>query len=225
MARMQTPSEQIAGSLDLSAVMDALSTRRPVFHSEADFQFAFAQSIVAADPTIEVRLEARPTSDGAEYVDLACWTESSRTLIEFKYATAGWRGTDPYAEAYTLRNHAAYDLARRFFVQDISRLERLTSERDDTNGIAIMLTNEPSLWANDGRETSRDAHFRVHEGQALTGHLVWGTGDSPQHDQHLRGTYTTSWRDYSELEGPKGSFRWLGVAVNPANPTATELGG
>lgn len=204
----------IAGTLDLTTVMEALSVRRPVFHSEADFQFAFAQAVAAADPSVEVRLEVRQAADKAEYVDLACWTPHQRTLIEFKYATAGWFGSDPSGERFYVRNHAAYDLARRYYIHDIKRLEQFTATASDTDGIAIMLTNEPSLWADTGRTGARDTNFRIHQGRTLTRHLRWGTGDTPEFDQHLHGTYTAHWHDYSHLDGPKGRFRWLEMSVS-----------
>lgn len=179
----------IAGVLCLADLMASLSARRPVFHSEADFQFAFAQAVTAADPDIQVRLEVRQKAKRAEYVDLACWTERQRTLIEFKYATAGWVGTDPHGEDFYLRNHAAYDLTRRDFIHDIHRLERFTTEQPGTDGLAILLTNERSLWENTGRPVARDMNFRIHDGRTLAGHLVWGhrrhTGVRPHTPRHL----------------------------------------
>lgn len=41
----------------------------------------------------------------------------------------------------------------------------------------------------------------------LTGHLEWGTGDRPDLDQYVDGTYPTRCLDYSYLDGPKGQFR------------------
>jgi hypothetical protein len=207
------PTPLIAGVLDLADLMSSLATRRPVFHSEADFQFAFAQTVTAADPTIQVRLEARQAVERAEYVDLVCYTAPHRTLIEFKYATTGWTGTDPHGEHFTVRNHAAYDLARRYYIHDIHRLEQFTAEQPGTTGVAIMLTNEPGLRAPPKRPGARDTNFRLHEGRTLTGHLQWGTGDTPRHDQTLAGTYPLQWNDYSTVEGPKGQFRWLAVPV------------
>lgn len=207
----------IAGTLDLVDVMATLAARRPVFHSEADFQFAFVQAIAAADPGIEVRLEVRQAADRAEYVDLACWTTQQRTLIEFKYATAGWTGTDPSGEQFHVKHHAAYDLARRYFIHDIHRLERFTADQPGSNGIAIMLTNEPALWTPPSGRPTRDSNFRIHQDRTLTGHLVWGNGDAPRYDQHLTGTYTAQWHDYSHLDGPKGHFRWLAIPVDSAN--------
>lgn len=197
--------------------MTSLSARRPVFHSEADLQFAFAQAVVRLDPAIEVRLEVRQ-ADRAEYVDLACWKGGRRTLVEFKYATAGWTGRDPAGEEFVVRHHAAYDLARRYFIHDVHRLERFCAVQPDTDGIAIMLTNEPGLWKDSGRPAARDTNFRIHEDRTLTGRLVWGTGDSPRYDQVLGGTYTARWCDYSDVSGPKGQFRWLALPVVGAAP-------
>lgn len=202
----------IAGALDLDTVMAALSTRRPVFHSEADFQFAFAQAVAAADPNVQVRLEVRLAAERAEYVDLVCWTPQQRTLIEFKYATAGWQGADPSGEQFNVRNHAAYDLARRYFAHDIHRLEQFTAGQPNTDGLAIMLSNEPGLWEDRGRADSRDRNFRIHQGRTLTGDLVWGAGGT-RYDQPLSGTYQLAWHDYSTSKPGKGRFRWLAVPV------------
>lgn len=204
----------IAGAVDLSTVLADLSSRRPVFHSEADLQFALAQAIAAADPDIQVRLEVRQPGDRAEYVDLVCAKSVRRTLIELKYATTGWVGKDPSGERFQVKHHAAYDLARRYFIHDVSRLERFTSEVDSDDGIALMLTNEPGLWnPRVGRRITRDAQFRIHEGRVLEGKLRWGNGGSSQFDQKLTGSYPAVWRDYSNLEGPRGQFRWLALPV------------
>ena len=50
----------LAGGLPLDAVLAGLSAKRPVFHSEADFQHAFAWEVHLLDPRIEVRLETHP---------------------------------------------------------------------------------------------------------------------------------------------------------------------
>lgn len=98
----------------------------------------------------------------------------SDTRIEFKYATRRRLGTEGITDKqFELRDHAAMDLARRHFVHDAYRLERLTSA-PGSNGLAIMLTNSPSLW-NPARTSTRDAAFRIHEGRTFTDDLAWGT--------------------------------------------------
>jgi hypothetical protein len=213
----------IAGQLDLADVMKHLARYRPVFHSEADFQFAFAQTVTALSSDVRCRLEvpqqaieAEATAQRGEHLDLACRGPSGQTLIEFKYATRGWSGTDPDGEEFRLRHHAAYDLTRRYYLHDIRRLERFTVGRDDTNGLAILLTNEPSLWspAVPGKRTRYD-NFRIHHGHKLAGHLVWGHGDAPRYDTHLEGSYALTWHEYSTIKGSSPTaFRWLAVEVS-----------
>lgn len=212
----------IAGQLVLADVMKHLTRYRPAFHSEADFQFAFAQTVTALSSDVRCRLEvpqqvieAEASTQRGEYVDLSCHGPTGQTLIEFKYATRGWSGTDPHGEAFRLRHHAAYDLTRRYYLHDIRRLERFTLGRDNTNGLAILLTNEPSLWnpSIPGKRTRYD-NFRIHHGQELAGHLVWGDGDAPRYDTHLEGTYPLTWHDYSFIPGSSpADFRWLAVEV------------
>ena len=203
----------IAQRLNLISVMDELTRRRPVFHSEADFQHAFGQVVHDLDPSMQVRLEVR--QEDAEYLDLLCFTSQARTAIEFKYATRAWQGSDGITdELFRLRGHAAMDLARLGFVSDIARLERFCAVRPDTNGLAVMLTNDPSLWAlpRSPRRT-RDYAFRIHEGVTLAGELLWAEGSFPANTRLLRGPYRLAWRDFSNVGGE--AFKWLAVAVEP----------
>ncbi|MEU1745804.1 hypothetical protein [Micromonospora arida] len=206
----------IAGETELATVMAELIGRRAVFHSEADFQHAFAWALHSMQPSTQVRLEVRQA--GGERVDLLCWGPQGRTAIEFKYFTARWDGTDPViGEQFRLREHAADDLARRNFIFDVARLEGLcAADPTLTNGLAIMLTNHQPLWAPPSRpRLTRDQHFRIHEGRTLTGTLRWGTEGSyyVDNERNLVGRYTLAWNDYAQLEGVNGQFRWLGVGI------------
>ncbi|MEO6470314.1 MAG: hypothetical protein ABIR57_00695 [Aeromicrobium sp.] len=208
--------ELIANRLALADVMNKLASVRPVFHSEADFEFAFAQTVWSLDPSIRLRLEVPARNlktRRSEYIDMVCIADSV-TRIEFKYAMGQWDGTDGITdERFVLRNHAAMDLARHGFIHDVSRLERLTTDPND-NGLAIMLTNCPALW-EPATTASRDAAFRIHEGQRITGELTWGTPERPypKNDRSIRRQYTAHWRKFSQPQGCK--LRWLGWAINP----------
>lgn len=207
----------IAGTVGLGAVIESLASVRPVFHSEADFQHAFGQALHVLDPTLHVRLEVPQARDevGRWYIDMLCRSPRRCTAVEFKYFTSAWAGNDPASgEAFMLREHAATDLARRNFVFDIARLERLCAAVPDTDGIALMLSNEPSLWQRPrGPRVTGDHEFRIHEGTTLAGTLTWRGNRYPKNQRHLIGTYPLEWHDYTHLPGRNGVFRWLAVGI------------
>lgn len=205
----------VAGRLSVRQVMNALSELRPVFHSEADLQHSFDRILWETDSAIHTRLEARQ-GDHREYLDLLVIGPDGQTAIEFKDWTRSWLGdAGKGAERYSLRNHSATDLARRNFVFDIERLERFTAG-PTANGLAVMLTNEPSLWTPPrSQRSTRDSQFRLHEGQVLSGTLLWGGGEYAANTRHLGGEYPLRWCDYSDLPGAGGKFRYLVVETKP----------
>lgn len=202
--------------------MAQLVKERPVFHSEADFQFAFAQSVQKLDPGIECRLEvpiSKTTSTATEYLDLLCKGPAGETPIEFKYFTRRWSG-DLGGEHFQLRNHAAADLLRLHFVHDVVRLERFGFKEP---GIAILLTNEPGLWTESTRRT-RDHDFRLHDGRDLGGRLLWAGGAYSRNTRELWGSYQLVWHDYERLDDSRGGrFRYLALEVGPVNVNRPAL--
>ncbi|GHF00691.1 hypothetical protein GCM10014715_66090 [Streptomyces spiralis] len=211
--------EMIAGSAALEEVLACLSARRPVFHSEADLQHSFALAVGEVAQEVRCRLEVPVRgSDASEYLDLLCLGPAGRTAVEFKYVTRQWAGTaGTPPEEYALRGHNAPDVARREFLRDVGRLERFC-DRADQNGLAVLITNEASLWRPRQRRTpTRDEEFRIHHGRELSGTLLWAGGTFPANTRVLRGAYTLAWRPYTLLDGPGGEFRCLAVFVTP-NP-------
>ncbi|MCZ4120793.1 hypothetical protein [Streptomyces sp. H39-S7] len=209
--------------MPLQDVMARLRLEWPVFHSEADLQHSFARALWELAPSIRSRLEVRQhqaTTAPAEYLDLMCIGPSTRTAIEFKYRTAERIGTAGHVpEQYALKAHSAADLARLGFVSDIARLERF-SNRPDQNGLALLVTNEAGLWTppKQGRKSTRDQDFRIHEGRTLTGNLLWGGGDYEPNTRTLRGRYRLNWQPYSRQDGLRGEFQYLAVFTDPQAP-------
>jgi hypothetical protein len=223
MIRHDGPVPLIAGAVDVSTVMEKLSAVRPVFHSEADFQHAFAWVLREIEPSLQIRLEVR--QDTRKYVDLLCFGPQGRTAVEFKYFTRTWVGTDPATgESFHLRNHEATDLGRQGFVFDIARLEKFCAAGRASNGFAIMLSNDQRLWQPAATaKVTRDLAFRIHEGRTLSGLLRWGTEGSYHagSERNLSGSYPITWRDYSSLDGKNGQLRWLAAAVEPRSEPAS----
>ncbi|MFJ6083903.1 hypothetical protein ACIQI8_21120 [Streptomyces sp. NPDC092369] len=215
----------IAERVLLSDVMAKLRQHRPVFHSEADLQHSFARVLWELASDVHSRLEVPQRVAGrTEYLDLLCLGPQRRTAIEFKYFTRSWTATaGTPAEEYVLKAHGATDLARLHFVRDIARLERFCRRRDQ-NGLALMLTNEASLWTppDPGRRRTRDHDFRIHHGRELAGTLLWAEGTYEPNTCSLRGTYPLTWETYSEQGGAGGEFRYLAVFVGSSVTGADE---
>lgn len=99
--------------MDLDSVLRNLSQRRKLFHSEADFQCAFAEEIKKKYTDSEVRLE-KPIN--GKYIDIFVLYGSDEIAIELKYKTAKmvWNDIhDPFKEIYDLKDQSAPDCIER----------------------------------------------------------------------------------------------------------------
>ena len=206
--------------LDIHGIMESLAANRPVFHSEADFQFALAWEIQTSVADCDVRLEYKPFTDERMYLDV--WLPKDGLAIELKYATQqlNHRVED---EEFVLKNQSALDIGRHDYVKDVGRLERIIGGRDDAHkGLAILLTNDPQYWTPPSARwtTTADSAFRVHHGARLSGILQWseragaGTIQGRQQPIRLEYSYEISWRDFSYVGDERFSnFRYVAVEV------------
>ena len=211
--------------LDIHALMKGLADERPVFHNEADFQFALAWHI--REETGEpVRLEWRPFRDEKMYLDL--WLPRANVAVELKYVT---RRLDVSCEGewFSLQNHAAQPRRRYDFLRDLMRLESVVSSLPAAwRGIAVLLTNDSAYWNPPSERRPVDSDFRVHERDLsgspryLSGTMEWAehTGIKTKEGKNapivLDGSYEIVWRDYANLlEGARRRFRYLAIEVSP----------
>lgn len=206
--------------VDLRATLARLAKVRPVFHSEADFQFALAWAAKEADERLEVRLETRPTP--GESLDLLFSRPDlgEHLAVELKYLSRAWAGTIG-TEAFALKDQGASDIRCYDVIKDIARVERFIDRRPGWSGCVIVLTNAGTYWrrAEHGRETNADA-FRIHEGNVLAGVRDWGprtgagTRRTREKSHDLRGEYLLRWDDYSRIDpGVAGTLRSLVIDV------------
>lgn len=213
-AILMAATQNKPGALTLDQVhevMSQLSRQRPAFHSEADFQHAFAHLLEKMHPSLNVRLEipyrviGSSDLDPRTVVDLFCSDPDGGgvTAIEFKYRTRRWSGSVE-GEDVQLLHHSAADLGRLYFVHDISRLERW-SQTDGGTAFVIFLTNEEAYWSGPRRRRpTNDAAFRIHEGVELAGELRWANNSYPANTRTLRGRFPMQWSEYSDLSGYEG---------------------
>lgn len=191
---------------------------RPVFHSEADFQHAFAWQVHRLDPAAAVRLEVRPDPDVREAVDMLCRTGGRRIAVEFKYLVRRFEATID-GELFRLRDQGAQPLSRYDVLKDVGRLERFCAAGRADIGYAVVLSNDPLVWSP-GRPGSIDEAFRMHDGARLAGTLSWGPKAGPgttggrADPIALTGAYPVSWVEYPTTEPScQGQFRTLVIEV------------
>ena len=190
-------------TLDVHGLMRSLSTARPLFHSEADFQFALAWRIRELTPNCKVRLEYRVhLEDKPLYLDV--WLQTLGAAIELKYKTRQLlaRISD---ESYSLKDQSAQDLSRYDFLDDVRGLERMVDAGRARRGFAVILTNDRSYWSPPTTDNKTDdAAFRLHEGREIRGPLKWSHADRLEAKKNRRqpislsGSYTLRWHDYSD---------------------------
>jgi hypothetical protein len=207
--------------LDVHTIMDLVAKDRPVFHSEADFQHAFAWIVRQAHPSARIRLETRPLR--SMRLDVAITLGDTRIAVELKYPV---RRIDTVIdnETYQLPDQSAHDITRHDITKDIWRIEQLVTGGHADEGWAITLTNDPAYWKPPTRPNPIDAEFRIHEAATLTGTRRWLTHAGPGTTKgraapiDLLGTYTCRWDDFASPL-PHLGFRWLAIHV-PATITA-----
>jgi hypothetical protein len=205
---------------DLHAILTRLSSRRPVFHSEADFQHALAWELQQHDHAANIRLEKRISKDGPHvHLDLLVQSNSHELAIELKYKTRAVKLAHA-DEQYDLLNQHAQDIGRHDFIKGIRRLEDYVQDHPGSIGYAILLTNDRTYWSESRKTDAVDSAFRLHEGRVLQGEVTWGSKASAgtKHRREtpiaLRGKYTLSWKGYSSHgEAHDKQFRYVMVRV------------
>jgi hypothetical protein len=216
--------------VDVVAVLSALAARRPVFHSERDFQHTLAWQIQLTHPEAQTRLEPRPRR--GIHLDLLVRLSEQRTAIELKYLVATLQATVD-GEVFDLPNQSANDISRHDVVKDITRVESLLAEGYADDGKVLVLTNDRSYWQPAPRTDTIDTQFRIHEDRVLTGTPSWaaraGRGTTTGRDTPLllAGRYTCRWRDYSQVtvtNGRQSRFRYLLIAAQPGTSRPAAIG-
>jgi hypothetical protein len=226
---VKTVKAQSNGSLlDLNQILERLVEKRPIFHSEADFQHALAWEIHHANPDASIRLELPVrTDDGRVHIDLLVVCDHQHFAIELKYKTA-LLNVRRGSEQFSLRGQAAQDCGRYDFLKDVERLEQYVRSEPNAVGHAVLLSNDSLYWEKSGR-TNMSANFWVHDTRIIEpAELAWiGSGYTKGREKPVlcQSRYSCSWRDYSAIKEndttmKNGRFRYLLLTVQP--PRAIE---
>lgn len=206
--------------MDVQSLLFSLARRRPLFHSEADFQHAFAWEIQKASPKATVRLEV-PLAGlaGRAALDIVVRMDKSVFAFEVKYFKGALK-TVHDGETFKLPATVARDISRYDACKDVGRLEHAVGSRQADSGFFVALSNDPRFWLSSERQESIDEAFKIHDGRTLSGELVWseraGTGTIKGREAAIRlcGRYPLRWTEYSQVAGSScGRFRCLVVDV------------
>lgn len=203
----------------LQSELKLLAQRRPLFHSEADFQHELAWQLQTRGLVDKIRLEfPMHTSSGVMNLDLLAVRGTTRIAIELKYWKRALNLLGPDGERFVLKNQGAHDTSRYDFWKDVWRIETMVDEGMVDAGFALTLTNDSAYW-RPGRDGTIDAAFRIHSKRPqVSGSLDWadhaGVGTTKgRSGLHVRGVYQPSWTDYS-LPDPTHPFRYMMVSIN-----------
>jgi hypothetical protein len=208
---------------NIEDVLNELSKKRPVFHSEADFQYSLAWEIHEMHPDLNIRLEKREEINGEElYLDIFIFGTDKIFALELKYKTKRLDITISN-EDYHLKDQRGRNTSRYDFCKDIERLERVLEKYPNGMGFVIFLTNDDLYWKTPQSLNTTDKDFRIHEGRTIKGTLKWKEGTSKgtmrgrENPVKLDGEYSLRWKDYSDLKRKNGKFRYLLVKVKHGN--------
>jgi hypothetical protein len=197
--------------MDLPAVLSDLATRRPVFHSEADFQHELAWEIHTkyARQGVQLRLEYPLAKVGT--IDIWARMGSRTYAIELKYKKERFHG-DVGSEQFSFNTDGAHPLTRYDAFLDMGRVERACTRGADC-GYALFLTNDSLYWRREATKGSRS--FSMHDGREITpGILSWPKTAlkfieaRPAPIQVQRNT-KLEWHPYSQISSLETEFRYL----------------
>lgn len=209
-------------SFDLGIVMDNLSLKRKLFHSEADFQFALSWEIQTQYPDANVRLEYCPKEAPSMHIDIIVEMNGLRYPIELKYKTLKV-DANINEEKYHLKSHGAQDIGKYDCLLDIQRLEECSRIIPGYGcGYAVWMTNDPVYWTKPSRQGTMAEAFNIAENVQKSGTMEWaphtgkGTMRGRETPISLDGTYSVHWNDYSTISDMRGGkLRYVILSIAP----------
>jgi hypothetical protein len=204
--------------LDLDQILQTLAEKRPLFHSEADFQHALAWEIHKVIPTASIRLELPVRVDTSTvHLDLLVECDHSRYPIELKYKAAAMTA-DIGGEKFSLSNQSAQDTGRYDFLKDVTRLERYVTSVENSIGYAIFLSNDCLYW-NEPRQTITSVEFSIHDTRKVHPYVEmrWaphaGPGSLKKREEAIacKFNYSCFWKNYYKVDDSQ--FKYLLLTV------------
>ena len=201
---------------DVELLLNRLSRRRPIFHSEADFQHDFAWEARLMWPDTRVRLEQPFPGRTSGAIDVVIYRENRLHAVELKYFK-GLHQSEREGEPFHLKSHGAQDIGRYHVCRDIGRMEAFCAQPQSSASV-IVLTNDKYYWGGKTRPGTIAEAFDISGRRKLTGELRWaehtaGTKRGKEAPIVLNHSYKPEWKDYSVFEAKNGTFRYIHLQV------------
>jgi hypothetical protein len=209
----------------LNNTMERLSSYRPIFHSESDLQHELAL-IIANESNKKIRLEKPflniPLNKSKSIkIELDLFLPNEKVGIELKYKTIK-RNIKFSDEEFFLKNHAAQNLGRFDFFDDLRRLQMLRKQGIIHSGFVIFLTNDPLYWTRIQR-SNFSSNFSMEEGRVIEKNTALSWVGNPSENSvtpkrlgehaniEIENELCLTWKTYSEFE--ESLFKHLIVQI------------
>lgn len=215
---------------ELHFVLRELSKRRPIFHSEADFQHELALELNRSgwECRLEVPITIKVKGEKAKAeVDLLARSNKAETFyaIELKYVSAKLKASYR-EESFDLSQNWGVNLSRFDCLADWQRLASIVDSGSAQAGFAVFMTNYEDAWTRDlakaknppmAREMSIHEGRNFRKGDALDWHpqtpsvgAVSKKRLPPYSPIICPASVSCVWTDYSHERAEKnGQFRYL----------------
>lgn len=195
---------------DVKKILDDFAINKRMFLTEAQFQFELAWEIKSRFNHLIVHLEypcENSFTNSRYYYDIVIQEDNEFYVLELKYktkqASINYKGS-----SYMLKNHAAQDLGRFDYLQDVSRIEcwRVNNNgKHFAGGCAIILTNDSSYWKKTGVNCIYQ-DFALLDGITIpAGKKSWNknvkstsVGARRINGLDFKNGYLVNWKDYTQ---------------------------
>lgn len=201
--------------LNLENILKSLGKERPIFSSEADFQFALAWQIEKylkrnKVKDYRVRLEYCPGISFKKtlmHIDIIVFIKEGYIPIELKYKTKEG-GYTSGIDKYKLKTQGARNISCHAYIKDINRIEYLRDEYKDfkfIEGYTIFLTNDEVYL----RKPNKNCDYRKLSLHNETNHILRknkylkfnnGVCAKKYPSIRLKDDYKINWNVYSEID-------------------------
>jgi hypothetical protein len=199
--------------------MRDLARRRPIFHSEADFQHEFAWQARTIQPQLRVRLERPFPGRSSGAIDIIFSHGGEEHAVELKYLTRLYEGLVD-DEQFRLKNQGALDVRSYDVCKDIERMEAFCCA-PERMGSVVVLTNEPYYWQARTKVGTCAEAFDISGTKDIFGQLAWaphtgaGTMKNRETSIVLSKSHKPDWNDYSDVGGKNGRLRYFHLTLSP----------